>query len=221
MFLSEKSLIINRYIHHLFKNTPMKRTLLAIVLISMGLTVRAQNNIPAAAIQIQTAELAAPAAKRGASSVYGYSAKGEFIMLRKGTNEMICLADDPKIPGLNVACYHKDLEPFMKRGRDLKAEGKTPKEVADIRDHEAKSGWIPMPKQPASLFVYTAKAENFDPMTGTVKDGYLRYVVYIPYATAESTGLPLKPDVPGMPWLMDPGTHRAHIMISPPQPQKN
>jgi hypothetical protein len=160
--------------------------------------------------------LAAPADKRGASSVYGYSEKGAFILLRKGTNEMICLADDPKIPGLSVACYHQDLEPFMKRGRDLKAEGKTPKEVSDIRDQEAKSGWFPMPKQPASLFVYTAKAENYNPETGSVKDGYLRYVIYTPYATAASTGLPLKPDAPGMPWLMDPGTHRAHIMISPP-----
>lgn len=195
----------------------MKTALLSFVLISLGLTVRAQHTVPTAAIQIQTAELAAPADKRGASSVYGYSENGEFILLRKGENEMICLADDPKIPGLNVACYHKDLEPFMKRGRDLKIAGKTPKEVTDIRDEEVKSGKLSMPKQPASLFVYTAKPENFDPMTGTVKDGYLRYVVYIPYATAESTGLPLKPDVPGMPWLMDPGTHRAHIMISPPQ----
>jgi hypothetical protein len=195
----------------------MKRTLLFIVLISLGLTVRAQHAVPAAAIQIQTAELAAPADKRGASSVYGYSEKGEFILLRKGTNEMICLADDPKIPGLSVACYHEDLEPFMKRGRDLKSAGKTPKEMTEIRDYEAKSGWLMMPKQPASLFVYTAKAENYIPETGTVKDGYLRYVIYTPYATAGSTGLPLKPDVPGMPWLMDPGTPRAHIMISPPQ----
>jgi len=45
----------------------------------------------------------------------------------------------------------------------------------------------------------------------------LRYVIYIPFATAESTGLPLAPSAPGMPWIMDPGTHRAHIMINPPQ----
>ena len=74
-----------------------------------------------------------------------------------------------------------------------------------------------MPKQPTSLYVYTANAENFDALAGTVKDGYLRYVIYVPYATPESTGLPLKPSSPGMPWIMDPGTHRAHIMISPPQ----
>lgn len=195
----------------------MKTGILSLLLISMGLGVSAQIKIPSADIQIKTALLSAPADKREGAHILGYNEKGELTELRKGSNEMICLADDPKVPGLNVACYHKDLEPFMKRGRDLKSIGKTPKEVMEIRDQEAKSGKLMLPKNPSSLFVYTAKPENFDPMTGSVKDGYLRYVVYIPYATAESTGLPLKPDAPGMPWLMDPGTHRAHIMISPPQ----
>jgi len=43
-------------------------------------------------------------------------------------------------------------------------------------------------------------------------------VVYVPYATAATTGLPTRP-APGVPWLMDPGTAGAHIMISPPRPQ--
>jgi hypothetical protein len=65
--------------------------------------------------------------------------------------------------------------------------------------------------------VYSAKDEDCNFETGEVKNGYLRYVIYIPYATAASTGLPLKQDAPGMPWIMDPGTPRAHIMINPPQ----
>lgn len=195
----------------------MKAVFFSLAIIFLGFNTRAQNSIPSAAIQIQTAVLAVPADKREGANVYGYNEKGEFVLLRKGTNEMICLADDPKIPGLNVASYHQDLEPFMKRGRDLKMAGKTPKEVSDLRDEEAKAGKLLMPKQPTTLYVYTAKAENYDAATGAIKEGYLRYVIYIPYATAESTGLPLKPDAPGMPWIMDPGTHRAHIMISPPK----
>lgn len=73
-----------------------------------------------------------------------------------------------------------------------------------------------MPKQPTNLQVFTAPAENYNPETGEVINGAFRSVVYIPWATAESTGLPLKPEAPGMPWIMDPGTHRAHIMITPP-----
>jgi hypothetical protein len=72
-----------------------------------------------------------------------------------------------------------------------------------------------MPKNPATLFVYSADEDKYNKTSGEVTNGYLRYVIYIPYATAETTGLPLKPDVAGMPWLMDPGTHRAHIMITP------
>ena len=194
----------------------MKNILLPLGLILTVLGSFAQNSVPSPAIQIQTAVLAAPADKRQNSTVLGYNEKGELVELRKGTNELISLADDPKVAGLNVASYHKDLEPFMKRGRDLKYSGKTAKEAMDIRDEEVKSGKLHMPQQPATLYVYTAKAENYDPVTGNVKDGFLRYVIYIPYATAQSTGLPTKPDVPGMPWLMDPGSHRAHIMITPP-----
>lgn len=202
-----------------FNTIKMKVIFFSLTITLLGFNALAQSPISSSAVQIQTALLAAPADKREGASVYGYNEKGEFVLLRKGTNEMICLADDPKIPGLNVASYHQDLDPFMKRGRDLKMAGKTPKEVSDLRDEEAKAGKLLMPKQPTTLYVYTAKAENYDAATGIIKDGYLRYVIYIPYATAESTGLPLKPDAPGMPWIMDPGTHRAHIMISP-KPKK-
>ena len=194
----------------------MKNILLPLGLILTVLDSFAQNSVPSPAIQIQTAVLAAPVDKRQNATVLGYDERGKLVELRKGTNELICLADDPKIAGLNVASYHKNLEPFMKRGRDLKYSGKSATEATDIRDEEVKSGKLLMPKQPLTLYVYTAKAENYDPITGNVKDGFLRYVIYIPYATAESTGLPTKPDVPGMPWLMDPGSHRAHIMITPP-----
>lgn len=171
--------------------------------------------IPSAEIQIKTAVLAAPEDKRAGAMVYGYDAKGEFVVLRKGTNEMICLADNPNQAGLSVSCYHKDLEPFMARGRELKAEGKSFQETFDIREAEAKSGKLMMPKQASNLQVYSAKAEDYNATTGEVTKGSFRYVVYIPWATAASTGLPIKPEAPGMPWIMDPGTHRAHIMINP------
>jgi len=171
--------------------------------------------IPSTEIQIKTALLAAPEDKRDGAMVYGYNPKGEFMVLRKGTNEIVCLTDDPKASGFSVSCYHKDLEPFMARGRELKAQGKSFQEIFNIREEEVKSGKLFMPKQATNLQVYTAPAEAYNAQTGEVTKGNFRYVVYIPWATAESTGLPLKPEAPGMPWIMDPGTHRAHIMINP------
>ncbi|MEY4930323.1 MAG: hypothetical protein RI909_1047 [Bacteroidota bacterium] len=171
--------------------------------------------IPSAEIQIKTAVLAAPADKRAEAMVYGYDSKGELVVLRKGTNEIICIADNPNQKGFSVSSYHKDLEPFMARGRELKAAGKTFQEIFDIREAEAKSGKLSMPKQASNLQVFSATEENYNSATGEVKKGSFRYVVYIPWATAASTGLPTKPEAPGMPWIMDPGTHRAHIMIDP------
>lgn len=172
--------------------------------------------IAPADVQIKTALLAAPADKREGATIYGYDDKNNFVTLRKGTNELICLADDPARKGLSVACYHRDLEPFMKRGRDLRKEGKKPMEVEKIRDEEAQAKKFPMPAKPTTLYVYSAKDENYTPATGEVKDGYLRYVVYTPFATPESIGLSTKAENPGQPWLMDAGTYRAHIMINPP-----
>ena len=103
----------------------------------------------------------------------------------------------------------------MARGRELKAARKSFQEVFDIREQEAKSGKLIMPKQASNLQVYSAPAEAYNAATGEVTKGSFRYVVYIPWATAASTGLPIKPEAPGMPWIMDPGTHRAHIMIDP------
>jgi len=195
----------------------MKRllTIFALCATYQATTAQTTAAIPSKEVQIKQAVLAAPEEQREKAMVYGYNDKGEFVVLRKGENEMVCLADDPEQTGLNVSCYHKDLEPFMARGRELKKDGKNFQEVFDIREQEVKSGKLLMPKAPATLFVYSAKEEQVNKTTGEVKDGYLRYVIYIPYATAETTGLPLKPTAPGMPWIMDPGTHRAHIMINP------
>lgn len=73
---------------------------------------------------IATALMAAPEVSRAGCKVIGYNIAGEFVTLKEGDNEFIVLADNPKRSGFNAACYHKDLEPFMARGRELRAQGK-------------------------------------------------------------------------------------------------
>ncbi|MGI8635022.1 MAG: hypothetical protein ACR2KZ_06430 [Segetibacter sp.] len=194
----------------------MKKLFLCIVFYQWTSAAFSQTKVMAPEVQIKLALLAAPEDKRDSATVYGYLPDKIFTVLREGTNELICLADDPDQSGFSVACYHKDLEPFMQRGRDLKKQGKTGDEIFKMREQEVKTAKLVMPKQPATLFVYSASKNDYDSIGGEVKNGYLRSVIYIPYATAESTGLPLKPAAPGLPWIMNPGTHGAHIMINPP-----
>ena len=73
--------------------------------------------------QIAGAILPAPEEVRDGVHVYGYDVEGTLVTLREGTNDLICLADKPGDDRFHAACYHKSLEPYMARGRELRAEG--------------------------------------------------------------------------------------------------
>lgn len=162
--------------------------------------------------QIAAAVLPLPADARAGATVLGYGADGKLITLRKGTGSMTCLADDPKAQGFHVACYHDSMEPFMARGRELRTSGVTGTQVDSVRFREAKAGTLKLPSHPASL--YSLTGGTFDPATKTAPGARWLYVVYIPYATSATTGISDKPQE-NAPWLMFPGTPKAHIMFVP------
>lgn len=192
-----------------------KFTFLSLLLLS--LSTYGQMEILPKEVQIQTAILAAPEEEKAQATVLGYTPEGKFEVLRKGDGNLVCLADDPDQPGIKVSCYAAELEPFIARGRAILEEGRSETEKREIRKKEADAGELQMPENPSMMYILSGEEENYNKKTGELKDGYFRYVIYMPYATTESTGLPAKPFAPGMPWLMDPGTHRAHIMVTPPK----
>jgi len=174
----------------------------------------AAAEVSAPEIQIAGAVQAAPPELRDGAAVLGFDAQGNRIKLREGKNEMICLAADPAKPTFEVDCYHKDLEPFMARGRELLAQKVTGPKRNEIRFKEVEEGKLVMPKEPRTLYVLTGS--RFDGATSTVENSYLRWVIYVPFATPQSTGLSTKGS-DNAPWLMSPGTAGAHIMINPPK----
>ena len=171
-------------------------------------------DVPPAPVQIAASVLAAPEELREGAAVLGYDADGKLVTLRPGKNEMVCLASDPAKTAFSVACYHKDLEPFMARGRELIEQKVTGKDRVDLRLKEVESGKLPMPREPRTLYVLTGS--GFDAAAGKVINPYLRWVIYVPFATPASTGLSTKSS-DGAPWLMGAGTAGAHIMINPPK----
>jgi hypothetical protein len=193
----------------------MKKVLFTLAILNLSFYAIGQKEYISEEIQINMASMAAPEEDREAVRVYGYDRQGKTVLMKEGTNNLVCIADDPNMSGISVSCYNKKLDPFMSRGRELKAQGKDMMETRAIRKQEVESGNLKMPDAPSMTYVLTGKEANLNRETGELKDGKLRYVIYIPYATTQETGLPNKPHAPGMPWLMDPGTHRAHIMITP------
>lgn len=166
-----------------------------------------------AALQIRLAVQAAPAEMQAGATVQGYDAEGALVTLREGTNELICMAPGPTREDFEVSCHHEGLEPFFARGRELAAEGVPERERAQRRWDEYTEGTLPIPY---GAINYILHGSGFSPATGEVTDPYLRWTVYTPNATPESTGITTSPS-PGGPWLMFPGTPGSHIMITPPR----
>ena len=166
--------------------------------------------------QIKMAVLTAPSGERAGAHVFGFNDKGEMITLREGTNNFVVRADNPFQEGFEVVSYPKDVEPFMKRGRDLRAEGKNRAEIFDIREKEMMNGSLQKPKYGSTLVVYYGAEARYNTDEDKLEGGKFRYVIYTPLATAETTGLPERPNGKGHPWVMFPGLYRAHIMITPP-----
>ncbi len=193
---------------------PRTSTVLAVALVlTAAPSAQAQTAAPLTTDQlIHSAILPLPEELRPSATVLGHGAAGAMVTLRQGTGSMICLADDPGSAGFHVACYHQSMEPFMARGRALRAQGVTGAQVDTVRFAEVVAGKLPMPTAPASL--YSITGDGYDLATGEIKSGRRLYVVYIPFATPESTGLPGLP-VAGAPWIMFPGTPKAHIMFIP------
>jgi len=205
----------------------MKRTTLYLVLVVVPLAApplrvaaRESATIANAKQQIASAVSAAPEDRREQATVLGYDGDGALVELRHGSNEIICIADNPKDERFQVACYHESLEPFMVRGRELRAQGLGSTENMSARHAEADEGRLELPKSPAALYNLGGPLDIYDPETGAVNGGYWVWSIYTPYATEISSGLPTTPQAPGAPWIMRPGTASSHIMIVQPREPK-
>jgi len=163
--------------------------------------------------QIAAAVLPLPAVHRPAATVLGYDAQGRLVRLRGGSGIFTCLADDPRDDRFHVACYHNSLEPFMARGRQLRAQGVQGDAVDSTRNADVAAGRLRMPAM-AALYSLTGPGTSYDRATSAVTGAQPLFVVYVPGATEASTGISTTPRS-GAPWLMEPGTPKAHIMFQP------
>jgi hypothetical protein len=188
------------------------RHTLVFSLLAAPLAAQAPASAPPSEQQIAAAVSVLPEEERAGASVLGYDAAGKLVNLRKGSGEMVCLGHNPKETTFHVACYHSSMEPFMARGRELRATGVKDPEVDSVRFREVKDGKLALPKGPSIMYQFFGG--SFDPAKNEVSGARLLYVVYIPFATARSTGLSAKPSRDA-PWIMWPGTPKAHIMFSP------
>lgn len=175
------------------------RLLLGILLLSVNGVVSAQGNRPEQ--QIRETLRALPEALRDGATVLGYE-DGESQILRAGSGEMICWADDPNSGDARgaffVNCFPKSLEAFEKRRAELASNA----DLLEILRSAVESGSLLVPEMAIRYTLRGHSAEGALPLA----------VLHVPFATAESTGLSTEPDH-FRPWLMNESTVMAHVML--------
>jgi hypothetical protein len=84
--------------------------------------------------------------------------------------------------------------------------------VDSARLADVKSGRIVMPSA-AILSSIFAESDSFDALAGPPAKHNALDVIYLPFATQESSGITEQPGV-GRPWLMFAGKPWAHVMLA-------
>lgn len=177
----------------------MKVFLILVVLLLVARPVPEQKD--ATAEQITQALGPLPEPLRAEATVVLDAMPGKRVVLRKGSNNLLCRADTPA-PGFNVYCYQKDMDAFWTRFEQLTLEGKSNAEIRDTLGAEALAGKL---KLFTGVAVYTLSGDS-------PESSLPQMSVFVPNATSESTGLSNERSH-YHPWLMWAGTPFAHVMI--------
>jgi hypothetical protein len=139
---------------------------------------------------------------------------GTETVLRKGSNGIVCSADQPGDAFFYVACFHETFRALNRRAAELSRELKvTGKALDEVLDREIKAGKLKLPLTPSIGFQMRGPVSGYDAATNTVsKEIKTWQMVILPYATGASLSLPERPES-DMPWVMYAGSVLAHIMI--------
>ncbi|MGE0816703.1 MAG: hypothetical protein AB7O28_27230 [Vicinamibacterales bacterium] len=156
---------------------------------------------------IVQATLPLPEDLRAGATVYTYDkATGARKVLRAGTNHVECM---PKGDDGFTWCYSTATSARRDYSAKLRAEGKDAKAIQMAMAEATKNGTIP--EQPYGVMSYR--------LYGKRDRIQLLWVLSVPGATPETIGVSTVSqrdnalELRGRPWLMQPGTPGAHVMI--------
>ena len=181
----------------------MKNSMIAVVLVIF--TAAASSGEKSVKQKIEDALLPLPAALRDGAEVFSYDSEWNRTILRKGTNSIRCQTPGSlSLPSTLVAqCFQESWESAMVRLVRELVSGMTVDEGFKVVVGEIRAGKLSGPNAGAVLYELFGHPGL---------QGHANMAVATPNATAESIGLPAKPDA-YRPWLMVEGTPMAHIMI--------
>ena len=148
-----------------------------------------------------------PADLRSQATILSVKESGSFNTLHTGKNGYFCIADKQRDDRLSVECHPQSLRQYLERKQILVREYN--KSARDsILTLELQSGEWDIPTGALSYFISGA----INTQTRVPDSVWVWSEIAVPFATSETTGLPIENMGP-VPWLMNDGKLSAHIMI--------
>lgn len=156
---------------------------------------------------VALALLPLPDTLRAQATVVQYH-DGVRALLRRGTNGLTCVADQPGDQRLSLLCYPSSIDPYMHRRRELREEGVRGAEFRAILGAEVRRGGLYLPS--GVMIRNVSGAINQD--SGVPDSVRVWSEMFVPFANAGELGIP-EFDAGLDPWMMSAGTVGAHVMV--------
>ena len=156
---------------------------------------------------VALAVLPLPDTLRAKATVVQYE-DGVRALLRRGTNGLTCVADQPNDLRLSLVCYPTSIDPYMDRRRELRAEGLRGAEFRAILGAEVRTGQLYLP---TGVMIRNVSGP-INPDSGVPDSVRVWSEMFVPFADAGELGIP-EFDAGLDPWMMSAGTVGAHVMV--------
>ena len=167
--------------------------------------------------QVAGALLPLPEQLREAATVVQLDGEYQPVVLRKGTNGMVCIADKPNDDRFDVRCYKDTFIPVVYRAFQLGYQVSGEKVEAEV-----KAGQLPLPNEPSAGYRCLGPISAYDASRRMVTAQIECWQsIHFPFRTAAELGVPDERDVSAaqqreMPYVMSSGKYWAHVMIRHP-----
>jgi len=177
---------------------------------------------PSPEVEIATAVLPLPAPMRDGAAVVRLDSAFRPILLRRGTNGMVCIADRPGDDDFDVRCYRDVFIDVVYRGFQLHHAGVKGKEAGARIDAEIKAGTLKMTRETTAGYRCLGPIAALDTIAITTGLPIKCWEsVHFPYRTAAEIGFPVESQVTDsmrfhVPYVMASGTYWSHVMIEHP-----
>lgn len=152
------------------------------------------------------AESLLPPRARSAARLVARDTRGERTV-RPGDG-LICVSDDSAPGHLSLNCHHQTLHDLLALEREVSVLGLQGAERSRWLCEEAEKRAIVVPDGAMEITATLA----VDPDGSLPEEMTVYYLLYLPYATTATVGIPDQSPGDASPWLHLAGTCRAHVM---------